>query len=418
MRPIPFLTALLVTATLFLLVFKRDALLAFARDTAPTASEATAETAPTEAAPQAVAAGEEERKAMRVVVLRSVARTIDSAVVLRGETRAARQVEVQAEITGAVFSEPRRKGTFVAAGDVLCKLDPGTRQATLAQARAALAEARAYVPEAQARQEEAHAVLDEAQINYTAAEKLSQGGFTAQTTLLARAAAVRSAEAAIASAEAGVEAAQAGIEAAQSAVAAAEREITQLTITAPFAGLLESDAAELGSLMQPGSPCAQVIQLDPIKVVGYVPETEVARVTLSAPAQAVLATGEEIRGAVSFLSRSADQTTRTFEVEITVPNPDLSIRDGQTASIAIAAEGATAHKLPQSALTLNNEGRLGVRVVEPDNLVGFRPVEVLRDEADGVWVGGLGERADVIVVGQDFVTAGVAVIPSYREVSQ
>ncbi|WP_417676946.1 efflux RND transporter periplasmic adaptor subunit [Pseudodonghicola sp.] len=412
MRPIPFLTALLVAALLFLAVFKRDDLLAFAQGTAATEAPSPAAPQPAEPIPA------ETRPAIRVVVLRSIARTIDSAVVLRGETRAARQVEVKAETTGAVISEPRRKGNFVAAGDLLCKLDPGTRAANLAEARAALTEARAHVPEAEAKLAEAQAVLAEAQINHTAAKQLSEGGYTAQTTLLARAAAVRAAEAAIASAEAGLEASQAGIEAAQAAVAAAEREIALLTITAPFDGLLESDAAELGSLMQAGSLCAEVIQLDPIKVVGYVPETEVTRVALGAQAQADLATGETVTGQVTFLSRSADPTTRTFEVEITVPNPDLAIRDGQTASIAIAAQGALAHKLPQSALTLNNEGQLGVRVVEPGDIVGFRPVRVLRDEADGLWVGGLPDAADVIVVGQDFVTAGVTVLPTYREITR
>lgn len=413
MRPIPFLTALLVTALLYLAVFQRDNLLAFARGDAGAADSAPAAPQPG-TAPGTTA----EQKRIGVVVQRSQARGIDSAVVLRGETRAVRRVEVRAETTGAVISDPQRRGSFVKAGDVLCELDPGTREATLAQARAALAESKARVPEAQARLEEAHAVLEEAQINFTAAEKLNQGGYAAQTTLLGRAAAVRSAEAAIASAEAGLEATHAGIEAAQAAVAAAEREISRLTITAPFEGLLESDAAELGSLMQPGSLCAEVIQLDPIKVVGYLPEIEVARVAPGAPARAELATGETVRGQVTFLSRSADPTTRTFEAEITVANPDLAIRDGQTANIAIAASGTQAHKLPQSALTLNNEGRLGVRVVEPGNIVGFRPVAVLRDEADGIWVSGLPERADVIVVGQDFVTAGVHVAPTYLETAQ
>jgi len=411
MRPIPFLTALLVAALLFLAVFKRDELLTFAQGPASAAP-------PAPAPAEAPAAPAETGTAIRVVALRSTARAIDSAVILRGETRAARQVEVKAETTGAVISEPRRKGSFVAAGDMLCELDPGTRAATLAQTRAALTEARAHVPEAEAKLAEAQAVLAEAEINHTAAKQLSQGGYTAQTTLLARAAEVRAAEAAIASAEAGLEASQAGIEAAQAAVAAAEREIALLTVTAPFDGLLESDAAELGSLMQAGSLCAEVIQLDPIKVVGYVPETEVARVTLGALARADLATGETVSGQVTFLSRSADPTTRTFEVEITVPNSDLAIRDGQTASIAIAAQGALAHKLPQSALTLNNEGQLGVRVVGPGDIVGFLPVRVLRDEADGLWVSGLPDAADVIIVGQDFVTAGVAVLPSYREITR
>jgi len=74
--------------------------------------------------------------------------------------------------------------------------------------------------------------------------------------------------------------------------------------------------------------------------------------------------------------------------------------------------------VPQSALTLNNEGTLGVRVVLPGDVVGFQPVELLRDAVDGVWLGGLPERADIIVVGQDFVTAGVHVAPTYREAAQ
>ncbi|MEP1496619.1 efflux RND transporter periplasmic adaptor subunit, partial [Pseudophaeobacter sp.] len=200
---------------------------------------------------------------------------------------------------------------------------------------------------------------------------------------------------------------------------AAQKEIEHLTILAPFDGLLESDSAELGSLVLPGDLCATVIQLDTIKVVGFVPETQVNRVDLGALAQAELATGDLIQGKVTFVSRSADQATRTFEVEITVANPDLAIRDGQTADIAIAAAGATAHKLPQSALTLNNDGQLGVRTVEADMTVGFTPVELLRDEADGVWVDGLPEQAEVIITGQDFVTTGVAVTPSYQnEASQ
>lgn len=418
MRLIPILTAILVTVTLYFAVFERDALLAFAKGELKGDPSDTADTATGATSGAVAAAMAEPARAVGVVVLRSQARPIDSAVILRGETRAARQVEVRAETSSTVISEPLRKGTFVSEGEVLCELDVGTRQATLAQTHAALAEAQARVPEAQARLEEAHARLEEARINWIAANKLIEGGYASETRLKSTVAARETAEAAIASAEAGVEATKSGIEAAAASVAAAEREIDRLTITAPFAGLLESDTAEIGSLMQPGSLCGIVIQLDPIKVVGYVPETEVGRVQLGAMAGARLATGQEIAGTVTFLSRSADATTRTFEVEITVPNPDLKVRDGQTAAIGIAAEGTQAHLLPQSALTLNNQGTLGVRVAGVDNLVEFVPVKLLRDDVKGVWVDGLPDAADVIVVGQEFVTEGVLVAPTYREAAE
>nr|WP_276612525.1 HlyD family efflux transporter periplasmic adaptor subunit [Pseudorhodobacter turbinis] len=91
-----------------------------------------------------------------------------------------------------------------------------------------------------------------------------------------------------------------------------------MTLSAPFDGLLETDTAELGALLQPGSSCATVIQLDPIKMVGFLAETDVDKVSVGAMAQARLASGREAVGRVTFLSRSADPLTRTFRVEVTV----------------------------------------------------------------------------------------------------
>ena len=416
MKLIPLITAILVTLGLYYLVIERDALLAFARgqEVQDLATSDPASSTPGAAeATQAEADSQVAENRVAVVALRSQAQVFDRAVIPRGMTQAVREVNLRAETSSTVISPPLRKGVQVHKGDVLCRLDPGTRPATLLEAQARLTEARANMPVSEARLDEANAKLSEAIINLTAAEKLSQGGYTSETKLAASKAAERSAVAGVASAKGGLETAKAGIESAIAAVGAAHKEIERLTILAPFDGLLESDSAELGSLVLPGDPCATVIQLDTIKVIGFVPETQVNRVGLGAPARAELATGDQIEGVVSFVSRSADQATRTFEVEITVANPDLAIRDGQTADIAIAAQGATAHKLPQSALTLNKDGQLGVRTVEADNIVGFIPVELLRDEADGIWVGGLPEQADVIITGQDFVTTGVAVAPSY-----
>jgi len=102
---------------------------------------------------------------------------------------------------------------------------------------------------------------------------------------------------------------------------------------------------------------------------------------------------------------------------VRVPNADLSIRDGQTAEIAVQSDGQSAHLLPQSALTLDDEGRLGVRTVEGD-VARFAPVNVIRDTVDGIWVAGLEPQVDVIVVGQEFVTDGVPVTASFRSASE
>lgn len=422
MKLIPLLTAILVSVGLYFLVIDRETLLAFAKgEASPSLSTDQAVEVSQDAAAQngAVPAGEQtEENRVGVIALRSEAQVIDSAVVLRGMTQAVRQVDVRSETSSTVISPPLRKGAQVKAGDLLCELDPGTRPVALLEAQARLLEARSRMPEAEARLEEAKARLAEARINLTAAQKLSEGGYASETRLAAAKATERSAVAGVASAKGGLETSRAGIEAASAAVAAAQKELDRLSIKAPFDGLLESDTAELGSLMQTGSLCATVIQLDTIKLVGFVPETQVNRITLGAPAGAELATGRRAQGLVSFISRSADPATRTFEVEISVDNSNLAIRDGQTADIVISADGAKAHKLPQSALTLNNEGQLGVRTVQPDLTVGFSAITVLRDGVDGIWVGGLPQTAEVIVVGQDYVVEGVPVTPTYREITQ
>ncbi|WP_409977094.1 efflux RND transporter periplasmic adaptor subunit [Pseudoruegeria sp. SHC-113] len=378
---------------LYMAILERDRLVAFASGgdapvaeaTEETAAQATEETVAEAAQPEAPATiaaqnapsgsdgdAQEARKPISVVAISSTAETVDNAVLMRGQTEALRQVEVRAETGGQVISEPLRKGAFVEAGQLLCEIDIGTREASLAEAEARVLEA---------------------QINNTAASKLAESGYAAET----RAASAR-----------------ATLQSAEAALKAAKKEIERLRVTAPFEGLLETDAAEIGSLLQAGGLCATVIQLDPIKLVGFVPETQVDKVEVGAMAGARLASGLEIGGQVTFLSRSADPTTRTFRVEVTVPNPDLRIRDGQTAEIIVSADGAAAHLLPQSALTLDNEGTLGVRTVVNGNEAGFVPVQVLRDSIDGVWLTGLPETVEVIVEGQEYVIDGVPLAVTYK----
>lgn len=318
------------------------------------------------------AATQSETKPVKVVAFRSVARPVESALVLRGRTEAHRNVSVRAETAGLVVSEPMRAGARVAAGDLLCRLEDGSRQAQLAQARAALAQAK---------------------VDSEAAQKLSERGYAAETTALARVA---------------------QLEAAQAAVSQIELDIQRLEMRAPFDGVLESDTAELGALLRAGDQCAQVIALDPIEIVGFAPETDVDKLSAGMHARARLVSGREVDGQVTFVARSADPATRTFRVEVAAPNADGTIRDGMTAQIWIPLQGRTAHLAPQAALTLNDAGELGVRVAE-DGVARFLPAQILRDEREGVWLTGLPDEADIIYVGQEYVSDGRAIDATIKQ---
>ncbi|MEJ6388646.1 efflux RND transporter periplasmic adaptor subunit [Gymnodinialimonas ulvae] len=437
MKLFPILTAVIVCVALYFVVLDRASLTNFAARFVPepqsapqSVAEDTAETGATDDTPSAdVDAAEDDR--IHVVVRRSEAQVTENAVLMRGRTEAMRLVNVASETSGRIISTPIRAGAFVEEGQVMCEIDPGTSQSALEEAQARLAEARARVPEAEARLPEARAMLAQAQAQLTSAEidgnaasRLNESGFGSDTRAASAAAVLAAAEAGVESAAAGLQSAEAGLQSASASVRSAEAAVTRaedaiadFTIYAPFSGLLETDTAELGALMQPGAICATIIQLDPIKLVGFVPEAQIDRVAMGARAGAELSSGQRVEGEVTFVSRSADDDTRTFRVEITVPNAELLIRDGQTADILVQTEGTPAHLLPSSALTLDDDGRLGVRSVV-DGVVEFVEVQMIRDTPNGVLLTGLPDVADVITVGQEFVTAGVEVRTTYEELTQ
>lgn len=379
MRFFPLITAILLAVALYFVVLDRDRLRQFASGPRPALIQQDGRA--TDAGPAsavatddpATAGAEAPRDApVAVVVLGSTAAPIETVVTVRGQTQAVREVDVRAETSARVVSEPLQSGSRVAQGDILCQLEPGISGAALTESQAQRAEA---------------------EINHRVAERLLEEGFASETRKAAT-------QAALQSAEAGVE--------------RAELQISYLTIRAPFGGVIETDSAELGALLRPGDLCARVILLDPILLVGFIPETQIDRVQPGSAARARLATGTEVTGEVTFISRAADPSTRTFRIEITVPNADLAIRDGQTAEISIQTAGDLAHFLPGSALTLNDDGALGVRIVAEGDIARFVPVRLLRDTADGIWVTGLPDEADVIVVGQEYVIDGVRVAPTLR----
>jgi multidrug efflux system membrane fusion protein len=298
-----------------------------------------------------------------VTVQASQAVRHDQIITVRGRTEAGARVAIKAETAGIVDSIVAGKGIQVKQGDALCTLQRGARDAALAEAKAQLARAQLDADSG-------------AQLPEGAASKLTLAG------------------------------SKAALDAAQAAVTKAEIELSRTRITAPFAGMLEEQPAKAGDLLSVGSPCAVLLAPDPLYIVGAVTERDVGRLRRGMEGVAQLATGEKVSGIIRFVGSAAEQATRTFRVELEVANPEWRLRDGVTATMRIPVRGEAAHQLPPSALTLNDSGQLGVRVVERGDMAQFRPVKVVADERDRVWVAGLPRDVTVIVAGQDFVTDG------------
>ena len=180
-------------------------------------------------------------------------------------------------------------------------------------------------------------------------------------------------------------------------------------IVAPFSGYLETLRVEEGDFLNTGAVCAALIDPDPMLLVADIAEKDIAQVQLGSEATAKLISGRLITGEVTFIASSADKNTRTFRVEISVDNKDRTIRDGVSAEIYIKGKEEPAHKISPAILSLNDQGKLGVRTVTADNKVEFKEINILEDTNSGMWVSGLGEEARIITLGQEYVFQGQTV---------
>jgi multidrug efflux system membrane fusion protein len=295
------------------------------------------------------------------------ARPMPIEVDLRGRTQPKNMVTVVAQTAGTVTKVSVQKGESVAAGDVLCTLDQGARQAAVTQAQAS---------------------VDQAQTAYDANQALVKKGVAASNTSLALESALKGARAQLQN---------------------AQIELERTEIKTDIAGIVQAPVATVGTTLAMGGPCATVVQLDPMLFASSVPEARIAAAKVGLEATVRTVTGATAEGEVSYVASTADDATRTFPIEISVPNPDGRILGGVTADATVKVGVAPAHLLPQSVLTLDDKGVLGIRTVEDGDKVAFHPVNIVKDTTEGVWVVGLPAKINVITVGQEYVKAGETV---------
>ena len=290
-------------------------------------------------------------------------------VTLKGRTEPDRAVIVRSETAGIVASARIQEGQWVKRGEVLCGLSIESRAARVAEAEAAVVSA---------------------QLEYESARQLEEKGWTTSN----RAASTK-----------------ANLDRAEAARTAAQVELAKTKIRAPFSGIFESRSAEVGAFLSPGVACGEIVDLDPILVVVDATEQQMSALNLGAEVAVLMSNGAGVEGSIRFIARSANPQTRTFRVEIAIPNPEARISAGVTASVDLKLGEAPAVLLTPAALVLHDDGRVGVRYVDPEDIIRFSPVTIIDDSPDGIWVNGLPSEARLLATGQDYLSDGLKVAP-------
>jgi multidrug efflux system membrane fusion protein len=295
--------------------------------------------------------------------------TVSSVVFVQGQLEPWRSVTLRAETAGTIDAVNVESGTRVEEGDVLMHISLDDREVRLARSRAQLAQSKA---------------------DLEAAERLFGKKMQSENN---------------------VRAARATVAAAEAELAAIQLDIARTFVHAPFDGVVEERSVELGALLERGDSVVTVVDDSRLKATAQVPQQSIGSLTSGQPVKVTLITGEEVNGTLTFISRLAHEGTRSYRIEVEVPNTELELVSGLSAVLEIPTGESAGHFLSPSLLTLHDDGRLGVMAVNESNKAVFYPLTIIRSEDGGVWVAGLPEQVQLVTFGQGFIQSGEQVIP-------
>lgn len=308
---------------------------------------------------------EQPKAALRTVaVVTPPRRTYARAIRISGLTEADKRAVLATRVGGIIAKLPVKQGDYVETGDLILMLAAEEKVSAV---------------------ENAQQLLSQRQAELEAAEKLAKTGNLPKLQL---------------------DTARSALAAAKSQLDAAQAELDRNEVKAPFGGLVDRVNVELGSSVMQGGEVATILSLDPIVSRGEVSERDLGYLKLGDKADVRLVGGQTVQGTVRYISRDASAATRTFRVEVAIPNPDGTIPAGMTAEIVLSGQPTDAVMLPRSVVTLSGRGDLGIRAVDKDDKVVFFPIDLVDDTPQGLVLGGIPADARVIVQGQDLVTEG------------
>lgn len=303
----------------------------------------------------------------QVAVFNSRAQPIQRIVRVEGTTKPSRTLTLKSESSGKVVALYAKKGDLVSASDIILKIDPGDLPSKL---------------------ESAVATLKQNRIEYDSALALYKNNYLSDK-LLARA------ESSLKSARANVE--------------HLENKLERTEIKAPFGGTLEEIRIEVGSLINNGETIGTLLDYHPLLVTGHLPELEISNINLGDRATAELGDHKTWHGRISYIASSSDPITKTFHFELKIISNEYDLLSGLSATINVPQPIILAHYISPALLQINQAGDLGVKIVNNDKTVEFKPVKLVKSSDQGVWVSGLQISTQIISRGQGFVNDGETV---------
>ncbi len=311
--------------------------------------------------------------------------------VFEAEFRPYEEIELHAKVSGFVETLTVDVGDRVTNGQLLATLEIPELNDDLEHAQALERRSQEEVKKSEAEHEESHL----AYARLAAVEK-AKPHLVAQQDIDLIQAKDRAAEATW-------ETAKQQIEVAKSDVKKLQTMLKYCRITAPFNGVITKRFSDPGALIQnSGSASTALVRLsqnDRLRLVFPVSVSFVALIKSGDPVEIrIPSVGKAFSGVISRFTRKVETATRTMDVEVDVPNPDLALIPGMYASVALRLEHrekalvlpveAVSRQKAASVYLINNESTIEERMIKL-GLETANKLEVLDglSENDRVMVG-------------------------------
>ncbi len=322
---------------------------------------------------------------------------------LPGRVVASAEAELRPQVNGIIMERLFEEGSPVKAGDPLYRIDPRSYEAGVAQAEAALAQAQAQAESARRDAERVAALRD----RRVASEQTQDSAVAAR------------------------DAAEAAVKAAEAQLQSARIELDRTTITAPIDGVIGLAQASQGALVtaSQASPLAVIRKIDPVRVDVTQSAAEIIRWQRQGPAASLpkgadrtvtlrLADGStyDRTGSLTAAEPHVDEMTGLITLRMEVPNPEGLLLPGMYVLADIPqAELKGAILAPQEGVTRDRRGRPVAMVVNADNVVEERKLEIVQDRGNQ-WIvrEGLAEGDRIVVAGLQKIGPGMTVTPEER----
>ncbi|MCJ2378680.1 efflux RND transporter periplasmic adaptor subunit [Vibrio sp. ZSDZ34] len=299
----------------------------------------------------------------RVVYQSFIAENVDKKIELYGRTAPDKTAKLGAEIAGKIVRLEVRKGDEVKKGQAIAQIDKGDLLIQI---------------------ERAKAMLNVRQQEFNASNSLKSKGLQGEVAYAT---------------------ASANLTEAKAMVSAAKLALRNTSVKAPFNGIVDHLFIEVGDFVGVGDPVATVIDLQKLVIEADVSERHIQQLTQNQASKVRFINDEQVTGKLRYISRVSSIATNTFAIEIEIPNPNKRIPAGVSAEVELSLEKKAAIKITPAMLALDESGNLGVKILR-DQQVVFVPIQIVKAEQDGVWLTGLGDKVDIIVLGQGFVRDG------------